>query len=78
MLQKPFRGGDGKFLEPLMSLTRGDVRDHSEAALREWTAAFVQRIAQLGWTEGGNLKIAYRWADGATSDLPRLQPSSLD
>ena len=28
------------------------------------TSAFVQRIAQLGWTEGGNLKIAYRWADG--------------
>jgi putative ABC transport system substrate-binding protein len=36
----------------------------SETAQREWTAAFVQRMAQLGWTEGGNLKIEYRWADG--------------
>ena len=36
----------------------------SEAAQREWTAAFVRRMAQLGWTEGGNLKIEYRWADG--------------
>jgi putative ABC transport system substrate-binding protein len=35
----------------------------SEAAQQAWTAAFVRRLAQLGWTEGGNLKIAYRWAD---------------
>ena len=36
----------------------------SEAGQRECTAAFVQRLAQLGWHEGGNLKIIYRWADG--------------
>lgn len=28
MLQKSFRGGEGKFLQPLMRFTRGDVRDH--------------------------------------------------
>ena len=44
--------------------TIGLLGSGSEAAQREWTAAFVQRIAQLGWTEGGNLKIAYRWAEG--------------
>jgi hypothetical protein len=27
-LQKSFRGGERKFLEPLMRLARGDVRDH--------------------------------------------------
>jgi putative ABC transport system substrate-binding protein len=36
----------------------------SESAQSQWTAAFVQRLAQLGWSEGGNLKISYRWADG--------------
>jgi putative ABC transport system substrate-binding protein len=36
----------------------------TEAAQQQWTAAFVQRLAQLGWTEASNLKIAYRWADG--------------
>src|SRR3954447_25350797 len=36
----------------------------SDAAQQEWTAAFVRRMAQLGWTEGGNLKIEYRWAHG--------------
>ena len=44
--------------------TIGLLGSGSEAAQRQWTSAFVQRIAQLGWTEGGNLKIAYRWADG--------------
>jgi hypothetical protein len=28
LLQKSFWGGERKFLEPLMRLTRGDVRDH--------------------------------------------------
>jgi hypothetical protein len=28
LLQKSFRGGERKFLEPLMRLARGDVRDH--------------------------------------------------
>jgi putative ABC transport system substrate-binding protein len=44
--------------------TIGLLGSGSEAAQREWTAAFVQRIAQVGWTEGANLKIVYRWADG--------------
>lgn len=32
--------------------TIGLLGSGSEAAQRDWTAAFVQRIAQLGWTEG--------------------------
>jgi hypothetical protein len=28
LLQKSFRGGERKFLEPLMRFTRGDARDH--------------------------------------------------
>jgi ABC-type uncharacterized transport system substrate-binding protein len=44
--------------------TVGLLGSGSEAAQKEWTAAFVRRLAQLGWTEGGNLKIEYRWAEG--------------
>ena len=44
--------------------TIGLLGSGSEAAQRQWTSALFERIAQLGWTEGGNLKIAYRWADG--------------
>src|SRR5262245_60084367 len=32
----------------------------------QWTAAFVQRIHELGWVEGRNLAIVYRWAEGRT------------
>jgi putative tryptophan/tyrosine transport system substrate-binding protein len=36
------------------------------------TAAFVQRLAELGWIEGRNVTIEYRWAEGHTDRLPQL------
>jgi putative ABC transport system substrate-binding protein len=29
-----------------------------------WTAAFVQRLRELGWSEGRTVAIEYRWAEG--------------
>src|SRR5437588_12340579 len=29
-----------------------------------WTAAFVQRLRELGWIEGRTVTIEYRWAEG--------------
>jgi putative ABC transport system substrate-binding protein len=30
----------------------------------QWTAAFVQRLRELGWIEGRTILIEYRWAEG--------------
>src|SRR5262245_34064946 len=29
-----------------------------------WTAAFVQRLRELGWIDGRTIAIEYRWAEG--------------
>jgi putative tryptophan/tyrosine transport system substrate-binding protein len=34
------------------------------SAQNKWTAAFVQRLSQLGWIEGRTVAIEYRWAEG--------------
>src|SRR5262249_23118692 len=31
---------------------------------RLWVSAFVQRLRELGWVEGRNVAIEYRWAEG--------------
>jgi len=31
---------------------------------RQWTAAFVARLRELGWIAGDNLAIEYRWTEG--------------
>jgi len=33
----------------------------------EWVAAFVQRLRELGWIEGRNVSIEYRWAEGRSN-----------
>jgi putative ABC transport system substrate-binding protein len=36
----------------------------SDSVWKDWTAAFVQRLRELGWIEGRTIAILYRWADG--------------
>ena len=44
--------------------TIGYLGANSASAQSEWTAAFVQGLHELGWTEGRNVTIEYRWAEG--------------
>ena len=32
----------------------------------QWTAAFVQRLREVGWIEGRTIATEYRWAEGRT------------
>jgi putative ABC transport system substrate-binding protein len=52
--------------------TVGLLGSGTAAAQSTWTAAFVQRMRELGWIEGRNLKIEYRWAEGHTERLAGL------
>ena len=36
----------------------------TSSAQSQWTAAFVQRLRELGWIEGRTVAIEYRWAEG--------------
>src|SRR5215510_2736972 len=45
-------------------VTIGLLGSGTAAAQSEWTAAFVRRLRKLGWNEGRNLTIEYRWAEG--------------
>jgi putative ABC transport system substrate-binding protein len=44
--------------------TIGFLGANAPTALMQWTAAFVQRLRELGWSEGRDVAIEYRWAEG--------------
>jgi putative tryptophan/tyrosine transport system substrate-binding protein len=44
--------------------TIGYLGTAAAAAWAPWTAAFVQRLHELGWTDGRTVAIQYRWAEG--------------
>jgi putative ABC transport system substrate-binding protein len=49
--------------------TIGFLGAASASAMSAWTAAFVQRLRDLGWIEGRTIAIEYRWADGHADRL---------
>src|SRR6516165_6638625 len=44
----------------------------TQASHGAWVTAFAQRLSELGWTEGRNVNIEYRWAAGNTSKMAAL------
>jgi putative ABC transport system substrate-binding protein len=49
--------------------TIGLMGSDTAAGQSRWTAAFVRRLGELGWIEGHNLVIEYRWAEGHNERL---------
>jgi putative ABC transport system substrate-binding protein len=52
--------------------TVGVLGAATPSAWSHWLAAFVQRLSELGWTEGRTVAIEYRWAEGRTERFPEI------
>jgi putative ABC transport system substrate-binding protein len=50
--------------QPAKLPTIGFMGSGTAPAQSEWTAAFLQRLRELGWSEGRNIAIEYRWGEG--------------
>ena len=50
--------------QPAKLPTIGFLGAATASAWGSWTAAFEQRLRELGWTEGRTVAIEYRWAEG--------------
>ena len=62
----------------LMALAENDAEG------KKYVASFVQGLHDLGWTEGGNIRIEYRWAGtdvdrirGAAGELLDFKPDAI-
>src|SRR5713226_7660428 len=58
--------------QPAKLPTIGFLGSGTAAAQSQWTAAFVQRLRELGWSEGRNVAIEYRWAEGRSERFAEI------
>ena len=50
--------------QPAKLPTIGFLGASTPSVYGQWSAAFVQRLRELGWIEGRSVAIEYRWAEG--------------
>src|SRR5215471_11450074 len=58
--------------QPAKPPTVGFLSPNAPLAQSQWTAAFVQRLRELGWIEGRTVAIEYRWAEGQIERLGQI------
>jgi putative tryptophan/tyrosine transport system substrate-binding protein len=58
--------------QPVKLRTIGFMGSGTASSQSEWTAAFLQRLHELGWSEGRNIAIEYRWAEGRSERLAEI------
>jgi ABC-type uncharacterized transport system substrate-binding protein len=58
--------------QPTKPTTIGFLGAGTASAMSQWTAAFVQRLRELGWVEHRTIAIHYRWAEGRTERLAEI------
>jgi putative tryptophan/tyrosine transport system substrate-binding protein len=62
----------GQQSQPKKVVTIGLLGSDTAQAQSAMVAAFVNRLHELGWSEGRNIVIEYRWAEGHTERLAAL------
>ncbi|WP_271581311.1 ABC transporter substrate-binding protein [Bradyrhizobium sp. CCBAU 45389] len=64
---------DATRAQPKQKIYRiGYLSAPSRESVRRILDAFLQKLRELGWIEGTNISIEYRWADGDIARLPQL------
>ena len=58
--------------QPAKLPTIGFLGGNTPEVQIQWTGAFVQRLRELGWIEGRNVVIEYRWAEGRFDRPPEI------
>ena len=58
--------------QPVRLPTIGFLGESTPATWSHWVTAFVLRLRELGWTEGRNVRIEVRWADGRTERFAEI------
>jgi putative ABC transport system substrate-binding protein len=58
--------------QPRQSAVIGFLGANAAAVQQHYTAALIHRLRELGWIEGRNLTIEYRWAEGRYDRSPAL------
>jgi putative tryptophan/tyrosine transport system substrate-binding protein len=62
----------GAYAQQVGELRRIGVLGADAAVWKPWTAAFVARLKELGWIEGSNIAIEYRWAEGSSERVSEI------
>jgi putative ABC transport system substrate-binding protein len=52
--------------------TIGFLGPLGSSTMSQWTAAFAQRLRELGWIEGRTVAIEYRWGEGRSERFPEI------
>ena len=64
----PFTARAQQVKRPTIGLLGGAT----PSAQAQWTAAFGQRLGELGWVEGQTVAIEYRWVEGRFERSPAI------
>jgi ABC-type uncharacterized transport system substrate-binding protein len=58
--------------QPAKLPTIGFLGSSTPSSWTQWTAAFVQRLNELGWIEGRTVRIEMRWAHGRSESFAEI------